>query len=179
MSRDINDLVPEFKEKVVSLLDDCDLSGYPMRPFFTIRSPFDQAKLWRQSRSTFQVDSKINQLRSQGADFLAHCIESVGPQSGRHVTNAIPGFSWHQWGEAIDCFWLVDGKSEWSTRKKVNGMNGYVNYATRARDAGINSGGFWRSFKDWPHLQMRNESNPRRVYSLSEINNQMKLRFES
>ena len=177
MSRDLNTLVPEFKSKVEELLNLCDQSGYTMRQFFTLRTPFDQGKLWRQSRSIREVQQKISELTNSGADFLAHCIDSVGPQNGRPVTNAIPGFSWHQWGEVVDCFWLLDGNAEWSTRKKVDGVNGYVNYAEKAQFIGLTAGGFWSSFKDWPHVQMGKESNPRRVFSLQEIDQEMANRF--
>ncbi len=177
MSRDLDDLEPGFKLKTEELLTACDDSGYPMRQFFTLRSPFEQGKLWRQSRSTKQIENKLSELNSKGAHFLAHCIESVGPQNGRHVTNAIPGLSWHQWGEAVDCFWLVDGNAEWSTRKKIGGINGYANYADIAKSMGLDAGGLWRSFKDWPHVQLRSESNPSKVFSLEEINSEMESKF--
>ena len=177
MSRDLDDLVTEFRAQVEELLNVCDQSGYTMRQFFTLRIPFEQGILWRQSRSTQEVRQKIEELQDKGADFLAHCIDSVGPRNGRHVTNAIPGLSWHQWGEAVDCYWLLDDKSEWSTRKKVNGANGYVNYAEKARSLGLTAGGHWSSFRDWPHVQMRKESNPGRLFSLQEINQQMANRF--
>lgn len=179
MSRDLEDLIPEFRISVEELLARCDTSGYPMRPFYTLRTPFEQGILWRQSRSRQQIDHKLGELRNKGAEFLAYCIESVGPQNGRHVTNAIPGFSWHQWGEAIDCFWLLDEGAEWSTRRKVNGINGYVNYGTIARTLGLTAGGFWSSFRDWPHVQLRKESNPGRIYSLLEIDKAMVDRFHT
>lgn len=177
MSRDLNDLIPAFKSKVEQLLSDCASSGYPMRHFFTLRTPFEQGKLWRQSRSKQQVEQKIHELRNSGADFLAHCIESVGPQNGQRVTDAIPGFSWHQWGEAVDCFWLVNGDAEWSTKRKINGVNGYANYAAIARALGLTSGGFWSSIKDWPHVQLRKESNPGKIFELQKINQEMADRF--
>ncbi|MGD8379618.1 MAG: M15 family metallopeptidase [Gammaproteobacteria bacterium] len=177
MSRELEDLVPEFRTAVRDLLDHCSASGYPMRQFFTLRTPFEQGKLWRQSRSTEQIQRELRKLRDRGAPFLAHCIESVGPQYGRHVTNAIPGFSWHQWGEAVDCFWLVDSNAEWSTRKKHNGKNGYRNYAELAKDLDLTAGGFWRSIKDWPHVQKRPEAHPGKLYLLSEIDQTMERRF--
>jgi len=177
MSRDLNDLVPEFRPRVEELLTLCDRSGYAMRQFFTLRTPFEQGKLWRQSRSSEEVQQRIEELQNVGADFLAHCIESVGPQNGRHVTNAIPGLSWHQWGEAVDCYWLLDGNAEWSTRKKIDGRNGYANYAEKATSLGLTAGGFWSSFRDWPHVQMRKASNPGRIFSLQEINREMADRF--
>jgi hypothetical protein len=179
MSRDLGNLIPDFRTQVEQLVSTCNSSGYPMRQFFTLRTPFEQGRLWRQSRSREQVNQEINDLRSKGADFLAHCIESVGPQNGRHVTNAIPGFSWHQWGEAVDCFWLVDGDAEWSTRRKIDGLNGYNNYATIAKSMGLTAGGFWTSFRDWPHVQLRKESNPGRIFSMQEINQEMSDRFRN
>ncbi len=177
MSRDLNDLVPEFKSKIEDLLQACNDSNYPMRQFFTLRSPFEQGKLWRQSRSTQQIQTKLSELEQKGASFLAHCIESVGPQSGRHVTNAIPGLSWHQWGEAVDCFWLVDGGAEWSSRRKVDNINGYANYANIAQGLGLDAGGLWRSFKDWPHVQLRSDDHPGKIYSLAEISTEMEQKF--
>lgn len=59
----------------------------------------------------------------------------------------------------------------------MNGVNGYVNYAEKARSLGLTAGGFWSSFKDCPHVQMRKESNPGRVFSLEEIDQQMENRF--
>ena len=177
MSRDMHLLVPEFRSAVEELFNRCNQSGYTMRPFFTLRTPFEQGILWRQSRTTQEIQLKINELNNKNANFLAYCIESVGPQSGRHVTNAIPGLSWHQWGEAVDCYWLLDGNAEWSTRKKVNGKNGYANYAEIAESLALNAGGFWSSLKDWPHVQARNESSPKRLYGLKEINDEMEIRF--
>jgi peptidoglycan L-alanyl-D-glutamate endopeptidase CwlK len=177
MSRDLSDLVPEFRRQVEGVLSACDSSGYPMRQFFTLRTPFEQGVLWRQSRSREQVERKIDELRAGGAEFLAHCIASVGPQNGRHVTNAIPGFSWHQWGEAVDCYWLLDKDAEWSVRRKIGGINGYADYARIADSLGLTAGGFWSSFKDWPHVQLRHESNPGRVFDIRQIDEEMTNRF--
>jgi hypothetical protein len=177
MSRDLKDLVADFKDRVVELLGACEAGGYPMRQFYTLRSPFEQAKLWRQSRAIEEVNAKITELSAGGADFLGYCLESVGPQSGRPATNALPGFSWHQWGEALDCYWLVAGGAEWSTDKKIDGVNGYANYAAKAKNMGLTAGGLWPSFKDWVHVQMRQESSPAGIYTLKEINEQMLQRF--
>lgn len=177
MSRNLELLEPSFKLKIDELLSQCNDSGYVMRQFFTIRTPFEQAVLWRQSRSSSEIREKILDLKNKKAEFLAHCIESVGPQNGNPVTNAIPGLSWHQWGEAVDCFWLLDGKASWSTKKKVDDINGYVNYGNIAKSLDLTSGGFWSSFRDWPHVQFRKESNPTRLFSLIEINNKMEDQF--
>jgi hypothetical protein len=126
------------------------------------------------------VHNKIARLRSLDADFLAFCLESVGPQpSGPNVTGSIPGLSWHQWGEAMDCFWLVNGDDEWSVDLKINGLNGFRVYAAEARQMGLTAGGLWQNFKDWPHVQLKSAGSPTDVMSLADINRIMKERFSA
>jgi peptidoglycan LD-endopeptidase CwlK len=177
MPIDTSLLVPEFKDKLNSLLVVCQGGRVEMRPYFGLRTPFEQAKLWRQSRTAEEIARKIASLRAEGAPFLAHCIDSVGPQNGAPVTNAIPGLSWHQWGEAVDCVWIVAGKTEWSTQKKVGGINGYRVYAAQAQELELDPGGFWKSLKDWPHVQLRTASSPLKIYSLKEIDTVMQEKF--
>lgn len=176
-SRDLNLLTDEFRLAVITLLDRCAERGTPMRPYYTIRTPFQQARLWRQSRSKDEVEARVAQLKDQSAPFLADCITRVGSQQGDPVTNAIPGLSWHQWGEAVDCFWLVGSAAEWSSKKKINGVNGYQVYAHEAQSAGLTAGGLWSSFKDWPHVQVRAAGSPLKVMSLADIDKEMKQRF--
>jgi peptidoglycan LD-endopeptidase CwlK len=177
MAADINLLVPDFKEKIIALLQNCNDRGIEMRPNEGVRDPFTQAKYWRQSRTKETILAKIQELRSKGADFLAHCIETVGPQHGDPVTNSIPGYSWHQWGEALDCFWVVNGEAVWSLTKLVNGLNGFKVYAEEAKRIGLDAGFFWKRFKDAPHVQLRGISNPSGLHSIREIDAVMKQKF--
>jgi peptidoglycan L-alanyl-D-glutamate endopeptidase CwlK len=179
MAIDLNTLVPEFRPIIDQLLQNCSDAGYPMQPNFAIRTPVEQAAFWRQSRTGDEVAQQIQKLRDQGAGFLADCIVAAGPSSGPHITNALPGLSWHQWGEALDCVWLVNGKPNWSTDLLVNGKNGYAVYAQLAKDLGLNAGAFWKSFKDWPHVQLRKAAGPLSVMSLQQVNDTMKERFGS
>jgi len=170
-------LTPPFRDKLETLLKACATEGVEMRPYFGIRTPLEQAKLWRQSRTREQINAKIAELKAAGALYLAECIDAVGPQNGEPVTNAIPGLSWHQWGEAVDAAWVVAGETEWSTQKKVGGINGYAVYAKNASAAGLDPGGLWKSLKDWPHVQFRAASSPARLYSLNEIDKVMREKF--
>jgi hypothetical protein len=177
MAADLNLLVPELKQKIEQLVARCRERGFVMRPSAGLRDPFEQARLWRQSRSIEQINAKLDELKAARADFLAHCIESVGPQHGRPVTNAIPGYSWHQWGEAVDCFWLLDGKAEWSITKLVGGFNAYKVYADEAEAFGLTAGGHWSSLKDWPHVQLQPNANPSATLSVIEIDAAMEAGF--
>ncbi len=176
-SRDINDLIPKLRPIAKELLKNCLARGIEMRPSQTLRDPFEQARLWRQARPGGEIKAKIKDLQSAGADFLAHCLESVGPQHGGHVTDAPPGLSWHQWGEAMDCFWLVDGKAEFSISKLVKGQNGYRVYVEEAQKLGLTPGGLFKKLKDFPHVQFRPAGSPTQVFTLLEIDAEMKKRF--
>ena len=141
-------LIPAFRAKVETLLDVLARQGFTLRPYCTVRDPFTQAKLWRQSRSSQQIKTMIARLRAQGAPRIAACIDEVGPQHGVEVTKAVPGYSWHQHGEAVDCFLLdMDGHADWDASAP-----GYVAYAREATALGLRAG---RDFGDSPHTQFR------------------------
>jgi peptidoglycan LD-endopeptidase CwlK len=177
MALNLSLLDPTFASRVQQLLDACKQRNVEMRPYCTLRNPFDQAKLWRQSRSSGEITQKIQEFNDAGATFLAYCIQSVGPQYGDPATNAPPGLSWHQWGEAVDSFWVVSGHAEWSARKLIDGINGYQVCAEEAAKLALTPGGFWKSFKDWPHVQWKVESSPARIMPILDIDSEMKRRF--
>ncbi|MGH9798823.1 MAG: M15 family metallopeptidase [Blastocatellia bacterium] len=176
-SRNIEDLIPKFRPLAKELLKNCLARGVEMRPNQTLRDPFEQARLWRQSRTIEQIKQRIEVFKGAGATFLAHCLESVGPQSGDHVTDAPPGLSWHQWGEALDCFWVVDGKADFSVSRLVKGVNGYRVYVEEAAKLGLTPGGLFKKLKDFPHVQFRPEGSPTSVFNLAEISAEMEKRF--
>jgi peptidoglycan LD-endopeptidase CwlK len=178
MAADLTLLHPELKTRLGALLQACEARGITMRPYDGLRTPLSQGKIWRQSRSTEEIEAKIQDLQVAGANFLAKMIIDAGPQAGPHVTGAIPGMSWHQWGEGCDSFWLVDGMAVWSTQKKIGGLNGYHVYAEEAVNIGLTAGGNWPSFKDWPHVQLRKGNSPlSEGLTLLEVDAEMKKRF--
>ncbi len=177
MPAELSTLLPAFRIRVEDLVLACRQRGVEMRPYMAMRDPLEQAQLWRQSRTREEIERRISELRSGGAPFLARCLEAAGTRNGAHVTHSIPGLSWHQWGEAVDSFWVVDGRAEWSTVRKVDGVNGYQVYAEEAAKLGLDAGGRWRRFKDWPHVQLRPSSSPLGVLSLTEIDEEMRRRF--
>ena len=178
MAISLDGLDPAFRAKVEELLTALKAIGVDMRPYFGLRTLEQQAILWRQSRSKEEIAAAIDKLKSANAGFLADVLHSVGPQHGPHVTNALPGLSWHQWGEALDCFWSLNGSAEWSVSKIADGINGYKVYANLAKEMGLNAGGHWNSFKDWPHVQMRAAGSPIGAgMTLAEIDAVMRKRF--
>jgi hypothetical protein len=180
MSRDILDLVPEFRAKQQQVYDTCAAQGIIMVPYCTVRSVIEQAILWRQSRTKAQIDNRLAFLREQGAPFLADILDGVGPRSGPQVTGALPGESWHQWALACDSYWSVNGTAIWSPDKYLeigsSTVNGYRAYALIAQQGGLTAGGLWKGFQDWPHTQHRKEK-VTDLYTWKEINDRMKERF--
>jgi peptidoglycan LD-endopeptidase CwlK len=189
MSRDINTLDPKFRKTALELLEACEERGIKMVGYSYLRDPYEQARLWRQSRSTMTVKRKVAELRKSNCHFLADCIEKVGPQMGqlgRHVTGAIPGLSWHNHGLAMDAYWKrPDNTASWSITESVEmtyglykgqKLNGYKAYGEMAEGLGLYSGGVhWGH--DWPHVHQSQKSSPSAEYPLWKIDGIMKERF--
>lgn len=169
--RDISRLSGPFRERAELVLEELrEKHKLRMVPFYTARTPWEQARLWRQSRASGQINQTIEQLWNAEAGYLADVIDSVGPQYGRHVTNAIPGKSWHQWGEAIDCFLDKDGEAVWDYAHP-----GYQIYADTASRQGLVAGHFW-NFRDSVHLQWR-QGPPHHHYTIKTINEIVKSKW--
>ncbi|OMF98169.1 M15 family metallopeptidase [Paenibacillus sp. FSL R7-0337] len=77
---------------------------------------------------------------------------------GGIVTNARGGFSYHNYGLAVDFALLLPDASNVSWDMKRNGnKDGEVDWLEVVQEAkalGFEWGGDWTSFKDYPHLQM-------------------------
>ncbi len=178
MSLCLDTLNPDFRRRLEALLNALHDRHIDLRVSTALRTPQEQARLWRQSRSAAEIVAAIAHLKSGGAHFMADTLAAAGRCSGPPVTKSLPGLSWHQWGEAADCFWLVDGAAEWSTSKVVNGDNGYHALAREAARFGLTAGGNWPQFKDWPHVQLRAAASPLAAgMSLLDVDKEMRKRF--
>lgn len=67
---------------------------------------------------------------------------------GKIVTNAKPGYSYHNYGLAIDFCLLRNGRAVWTVD------DDWRTVAQLAKGLGFEWGGDWKGFKDYPHLQM-------------------------
>lgn len=166
-------LDPDFADRLEIAILAAKREEVFMVPYCGERDVWEQARLWRQSRSTGVINRKLEWLRSHKAHFIADVIEEVGPQAGRWATNAIPGMSWHQWGLACDLYWDRNGDEpggvEW------NDLAGYKRFAEIARDrAELTSGFFWRS-RDAVHVQRYPDPSPNE--NIKVINDIMRERY--
>jgi len=173
MSRKIELLETDFREKAEELINICkEKHGVIMRPFFTVRDAYEQAKLWRQSRPWPQIETALSDMTLEGASWLAGVLESVGPQNGKWATNALPGQSWHQHDEAIDCFVLNQETNGaiWDSKHE-----GYRVYAKEAVTLGLDAGYYWQR-RDAVHVQ-KEAGRVMDRYSWAELDELMKDRF--
>ncbi|NUU62470.1 M15 family metallopeptidase [Paenibacillus agri] len=76
---------------------------------------------------------------------------------GNIVTNARGGFSYHNYGLAVDfALLLPDGRGiSWDMKRDGNGNKtaDWQEVVQEAKKLGFEWGGDWTSFKDYPHLQ--------------------------
>jgi len=165
----LEELNKDFRLNVIDLIKACKKRGVCIVPYCTYRDLYKQAILWRQSRRWVEIKREVRELEDTGISFLASIIRDVGVHIGpaQHITNAIPGLSWHQYREAVDCYILRRGLAVWDPNDK-----GYKIY----REEGLKLGMAIGTADDWGHLQS-SENRVVDVYgSMANINNTMLIR---
>jgi peptidoglycan L-alanyl-D-glutamate endopeptidase CwlK len=184
-SRDLALLDPAFAEAVKEVIQKTQARGVTMVPFFTIRGPGVQAKLWCRSRTPQQIAEEKRKMTLAGAAWLATLLrEDYGVGHPKRdpnlptsrITNALPGQSWHQWGDAVDCF-VQDNKGQpiWSGTHI-----GYQVYGDEAKKLGLNAGVFWQSFPDAVHIQRQVAGSPLSAgMNWAQIEEEMKKRYKA
>lgn len=169
MTVSLDGLQADFRSKIEILITQlCKQNQYTFRITYALRTPLEQARLWRQGRNRNLIESRINDLEALGCDYMAECLHIVGPQTGKStVTNALPGQSWHQWGEAAD-FAAYDG----AKYLKDGNHEAYDLLALKAQNLSLTNGKTWG---DAGHIQYSKLGKPQ--YSLQDINDIMRDRF--
>lgn len=123
-------LHPKVKDEVNDIYSEISnvLKGNAMCRFsHTLRTFAEQDVLYRQGRTT----------------------------EGKIVTNSRGGFSYHNYGLAIDIVLIIDGKvASWDIKKDFDkdGKSDWIEIVTIFKQFGWEWGGDWR-FKDNPHFQ--------------------------
>jgi len=165
-SRKISDLTPDMAQKANLVVNECKSEGVDILIYCTLRSLEEQARLYRQSRTFSEIVEKVRKFRERGFDFLADILIGVGPCFGPHVTNAAPGESWHAYKVAFDGVPMINGKPAW---KYEDAPEAWDIYGEACRNAELNYAGDWDRFKELPHAQKREGSNPLKVYNPAEV----------
>ena len=158
--RNKDGLKPEMLPYLSRFESECDKAGLDVLIHGTLRTFKEQAILFRQGRSLWEIQARAEDLsKINGRQDLADILMGVGPQTGkRKVTNAAPGQSMHNYGLAFDGVPMFHGKIIY------DGPDDHIPdevedrlwklYGTCAMAAGLNWAGNWRSFREMPHCQI-------------------------
>lgn len=147
-----------------------------MEPISTLVSPLEQAALWKQGRSAVDAELKGLSFMNAKARFLSDCLRQGIVKATNLVTDDLPGFSWHQWGEAASVVW-VDGQGKLNLspdflehQRDGQRLNGYKVFLEECVKQGLQPGPSFNT------VQLR-EGTVSSHYSIEEINAEMQKRF--
>jgi peptidoglycan L-alanyl-D-glutamate endopeptidase CwlK len=124
--------------------------GAELLIYCTLRTPEQQAILFRKGRTLKQIRRRAEQLQRLGRPDLSGILLAAPQQMSRkRVTNAGPGQSAHQYGIAFDAVPLDEGgKAIWRLADPL-----YQLYGQISTDLGLDWAGNWKRFKEGPHSQ--------------------------
>lgn len=115
---DLDDLEPEFREKLVCIIRECIAADFTLDIKVGTLSVEQQAKLWRRSRTDSEIDHAIFELEQEKCPFLAEILRRANSPVGTAVTDKMPGFSWHNFGEEVEVC-MPEDKADLTILKKV------------------------------------------------------------
>lgn len=165
MSRKLGHLTQNVGYLAEKVQGYCAARGVTLLIYCTRRTFVEQGELFRKGRSRAEIEAKIADLEKRGFHASADAIRQAGPQTGKKVTKAAPGESWHNYGLAFDavpmenttCLWsYTENREKWDV------------YAEALSIHGLAWGGNFSSFKDYPHAQFRS-GNPLSELTTTEI----------
>ena len=118
-SRSIKDLLPIVQNKVKHLIQESKNKGIDLIITSTYRDHMSQQVLYNQGRTI----------------------------PGKIVTNAKPGYSYHNWKCAFDVVPIINGKAIWNDTILWN------NIGELGESCGLEWAGRWKNFKELAHFQ--------------------------
>jgi peptidoglycan L-alanyl-D-glutamate endopeptidase CwlK len=119
-------VMPALSAKIHELYDTLVKDGVEIRVVQGLRTVAEQDALYNQGRTTL----------------------------GKVVTNCRGGYSWHNVGCAVDIVPSTHGPGQPYDPDWNNAHPTWKKLVAAAEALGLNCGADWRTFKDWPHVQM-------------------------
>lgn len=106
----------------------------------------EMANLLGQQGITIRVTQGLRTWDEQAALY----DKGRNPPDGQPtVTDAPPGFSYHNFGLAVDVVPMMPLGPDWNVTHPVWGQ-----IVQMGRSVGLEAGATWRTFVDWPHFQL-------------------------
>jgi peptidoglycan L-alanyl-D-glutamate endopeptidase CwlK len=132
----------------------CEDYGFFVYVTETLRPLERQAILYRQGHTLAEIKAKMRELTAvYGCPYLADVLWKVGPQYGEHSTDAGPGQSFHQYGDAEDGYpWFQDENGLWTLchdRSNNQRIEMWDQYVEASLKAGLES---LYTIGDYPHV---------------------------
>jgi hypothetical protein len=154
---DFTKLNPEFTPLLKQLITNMQSLGHIVNPYYGIRSLAEQARIWRRSRSTAEVNAMFDELEANDCPYALEVLKSVGPQKLAPWGTNTYMFSYHLIGKACDMF--VDGD--------MKGGPVYDVLAKEALKVGLTPG---RNFShpDSGHVQLGSKE-LNKLYTMTEM----------
>lgn len=137
---------PRLKEIAEIVIDNLAINGVYFGVHMGLRSWETQHALYSQGREDL---AHVNLYRK-----TAGLAPIPAEENLRRVTKAPAGSSWHNFGLAVDL--VEDGDPlkagiQWSWASTVN----YLKIGAESKKfSELEYGGFWKSLKDYPHIEM-------------------------
>jgi peptidoglycan LD-endopeptidase CwlK len=174
-------LIPDFRKQLVRALEAAKSKGINLEVLTTIITPMEQAALWKQGRTRTDAELKTLALEHAGAPYLAQCLQKAVARETNIATDLLPGYSWHQWGEAAQIVWIDGiGKVNWSTAVNFGTSgNGYQNFAKILKEFSLYSAGeFLDSPTAWRTVLFRPMLDAGVYYKVTQIDAEMQKRYK-
>lgn len=154
---DFTKLDKEFSVKLIQLITNMQNLGHDVNAYYGIRTLADQARIWRRSRSSSEVNKLMDVLKENKCTYALSVLQSVGPQkTGAWGTNTYM-FSYHLIGKACDMF--IDGDQK--------GGSVYDILAEEALKVGLTPGRYF-SHPDSGHVQLGSKELSK-IYTMTEM----------
>lgn len=116
----LQSVLPELADKIAQMATILE-DEFPFRVTQGLRTWSEQAALYAQGRTT----------------------------PGKVVTNAAPGYSYHNFGMAVDLVPMTDLGPDWNVTHPT-----WQRLIQVGESVGLVSGSVWRTFPDFPHFQL-------------------------
>lgn len=117
----LSEVYPGLAEKVRAMADTLLQEGIDVRVMQSLRPWSEQEALYAQGRTA----------------------------PGNVVTKAMPGYSWHQFGLAVDVAPFSPQGPDWNVGHPV-----WAHIVSVGDSSGLVAGAEWRTFPDFPHFQL-------------------------
>ena len=126
----LGEVYPGLADKVRSMAQTLETEGIDIRVTQSLRT-------WTQQQALF----------NQGRDANGNIIDLE-----KVVTKAPPGYSWHNFGLAVDVAPITPQGIDWNTKHPV--WQRIVSVGLSVGFTTGEEGADWRTFPDWPHFEL-------------------------